>query len=302
MSGHIPERLESLIDPLSGAVVPLVDGLARHALPRLGAYEQTRHLCGIATHYYMIPCRRVAPLPVLFVHGLGDNAVTWSLVAPLVARHHDAYLIDLPGYGFSSLPPGRSYATVVDMAELLAAFVRDVIGRPALVVGNSMGGWIAVRLAQQYPELARGVMLINPGGALLNGHDSWDPFIDSLSPADAHQAREVARHVFGFLPPPMKALSARGVLNLFARPIVREFITATDEPDFLSAAELRQLQTPTALLWGARDRFLPPGSFEFFRDHLQNPHVHVIRLCGHLPQRERPLATARFIRRFARLV
>ncbi|MGB9753234.1 alpha/beta fold hydrolase [Roseiflexus castenholzii] len=302
MSGHVPDPIERFFDPLSYAMVPLVDGLARHALPRLGAFEQTRRIHGVPIHYYLIPCRHVAPLPVLFIHGMGDNAVTWSLVAPLVARRHDVFMIDLPGYGLSGLPPGKQAATIGDMTGIVSVFLDDVIARPTLLVGNSMGGWIAVRVAEKRPHMVRGVVLMNAGGALLDGHRSWDPFIELLSPPDAHQARQVARMVFGALPPPLRELSARGMTNLFARPVVREFINATDEPDFLSPDELRQLPTPTAILWGERDRFLPPGSFEFFHTHLPSPQVRVLKRCGHLPQRERPVATARFIKRFAQQI
>jgi len=302
MAGRLPDPVERLFDPLSYAIVPLVDGLARHALKRLGAFEQTRCINGVPIHYYLIPCRRLAPLPVLFIHGMGDSAVTWSLVALLVARRHDAFLIDLPGYGLSGLPPGKSFASIADMTAIVGAFVRDVIARPTLLVGNSMGGWIAIRVAETHPDMVRGVVLMNAGGALLDGHRSWDPFIELLSPADAHQARRVARMVFGAIPPPVRELSARGMINLFARQVVRDFISATDEHDFLNADELRQLPTPTALLWGERDRFLPPGSFEFFCNHLSQPYTRVLRHCGHLPQRERPLATARFIKHFARRI
>ncbi|MCS6842119.1 MAG: alpha/beta hydrolase [Roseiflexus sp.] len=302
MSGHIPDPIERFFDPLSYAMVPLVDGLARHALPRLGAFEQTRRINGVPIHYYLIPCRRMAPLPVLFIHGMGDNAVTWSLVAPLVARRHDVFMIDLPGYGLSGLPPGKKAATISDMTEIVSAFLDDVIARPTLLVGNSMGGWIAVRVAEKRPDMVRGIVLMNAGGALLDGHRSWDPFLELLSPADAHQARQVARLIFGALPPPLRALSARGMTNLFARPVVREFIKATDEPDLLSPDELHQLPTPTAILWGERDRFLPQGSFEFFRSHLPSPQVRVLKRCGHLPQRERPVATARFIMQFAQQI
>lgn len=302
MSGHVPDPIERFFDPLSYAMVPLIDGLARHTLPRLGAFEQTRRINGVPTHYYLIPCRHAAPLPALFIHGMGDNAVTWSLVAPLVARRHDVFMIDLPGYGLSGLPPGKKAATITDMTEIVSAFLDDVIARPALLVGNSMGGWIAVRVAEQRPELVRGIVLMNAGGALLEGHRSWDPFIELLSPADAHQSRQVARMVFGALPPPLRALSARGMTNLFARPVVREFINATDEPDFLSPDELHQLPTPTAILWGERDRFLPPGSLDYFCTHLPSPQVRILKRCGHLPQRERPLATARFIEQFAQQI
>jgi hypothetical protein len=54
-----------------------------------------------------------------------------------------------------------------------------------------------------------------------------------------------------------------------------------------------------ALIWGLGDHFLPAGSLEFFRANLPDAPTLLLKRCGHLPQRERPLPVLRFIRRFA---
>jgi pimeloyl-ACP methyl ester carboxylesterase len=59
------------------------------------------------------------------------------------------------------------------------------------------------------------------------------------------------------------------------------------------------LPVPAALIWGLGDHFLPAGSLEFFRANLPDAPTLLLKRCGHLPQRERPLPVLRFIRRFA---
>jgi pimeloyl-ACP methyl ester carboxylesterase len=71
------------------------------------------------------------------------------------------------------------------------------------------------------------------------------------------------------------------------------------EDDLLKPDELRRLPVPAGLVWGLRDTFLPRGSLEFFRENLAGAPTLLLTRCGHLPQRERPIAVARFIRRFA---
>src|SRR5947208_17102671 len=111
-------------------------------------------------------------MPVLLLHGLGDSAITWTLIIASLARDHAVYAVDLPGYGFSSLPAGCSFSTLEQMCEVLVAFLHDVIGQPALVVGNPLGGWLAVKLAWAAPAMVRGLMLLDAGGAPLEGRAS----------------------------------------------------------------------------------------------------------------------------------
>jgi pimeloyl-ACP methyl ester carboxylesterase len=294
-------RVSVFYDPLSSIAVPLVNGLLRRWLLRRGVREEVTRCAGAALTYYAAgpAVRPGGPMPILLVHGLGDSAMTWAIVLYLLAREHPVFAVDLPGYGLSSLPPGRTFATLDEMTAMLRTFIETVIGQPALIVGNSMGGWLAVRLAWAAPKLVRGVVLINAGGAPLEGHASWDPFAEAVAMRDPKRSHQVIRQIAG--PPGALALlfAQRSIEQIFRRQVVRDFVAAADENIFLRSDDLRNLPVPAALMWGLRDRFLPAGSLEFFHENLPGAPALLLRGCGHLPQRERPLAVWRFVRRYA---
>src|SRR5262245_32933950 len=102
--------VEALLDPLSAATVPLLYGLARRMMLRGGATQGQARVKGLAINYYQHGPggrRQVAgmpndpALPIVLVHGIADNALTWALVMRSLARDADVYALDLPGYGLS---------------------------------------------------------------------------------------------------------------------------------------------------------------------------------------------------------
>ena len=221
-----------------------------------------------------------------------------------LARTHPVYAIDLPGYGYSGLPSGRGHATLDEMRDMLALFLREVIGRPALVVGNSMGGWLAVKLGWAVPELVRGVMLLDAGGAPLSGRESWLPFAEAIDIRDMRMARLVFRQMFGAIPAPLLYLGQHSLQEMFQRQVVREFVADLKQGDDAGrcAAQAERSAQPAGAGradLGLGDHFLPAGSLEFFRANMPDAPTLLLKRCGHLPQRERPLPVLRFIRRFA---
>jgi pimeloyl-ACP methyl ester carboxylesterase len=140
-------RRINLGEPLSRVLLPLVLGITRRTLLRGGAMSCERRLGGILTHYYHIPARLGAHphLPVVLIHGIADSALTWAFVTKGMARIGPVYAVDLPGFGQSGYPPGRRYASIREHVGVIQELIREVIGGPALLVGNSMGGWIAGR-------------------------------------------------------------------------------------------------------------------------------------------------------------
>lgn len=305
-------RIWAVSDPLLRAFVPLISGLMRRELIRSGGERHEVYINRVPINYYVsrvVAQRRAgifskssssnSALPVLLVHGLADNALTWTFVMRLLARWRDLYAIDLPGYGLSGLPPGQTHATLSDMREVLQLFLGQVVGRPALVVGNSMGAWLAVRLAWAMPTMVAGVVLINAGGAPLQGRPSWEPFAQTITVPDLVTSRLVLRQLFGSIPAPLLYLGQRGLQELFQRRVVQRFVEDVQDHEFLVTDDLQHLPVPAGLIWGCRDRFLPNGSQEFFVSNLASAPNLLLKRCGHLPQCEQPLAVARFLHRFA---
>ncbi len=299
MEQSVRRRLD-LGGPLSRVIIPLAFGITRRAMLRAGVVSRERRIEGILVHAYEAPGRPGSDpdMPVVLLHGIADSALTWAFTMRGMARIGPVYALDLPGFGLSGYPPGRRYATIGEHVAVVSSFIETVIGRPALVVGNSMGGWIAGRLAELAPARVRGIVMIDPGGAMLDGEASWEPFVRTVSVSDLRSVRMIYRQMFGRINPALY-LGQRGFQDLFLRDAVRQFIQSASVADFFTAEDLRQIAAPTALVWGACDRFLPAGSFEFFRDNLPGARVLVLEGCGHLPQQEQPRRLVRFVREFA---
>ncbi|NTW02366.1 MAG: alpha/beta hydrolase [Oscillochloris sp.] len=288
-----------ILDPLSHALIPTALGLTRRLMLRVGATEEHCCLEGISINFYRLAG---APgsnpnLPIVLIHGIADNALTWAFTLRGLAKIGPVYAIDLPGFGMSGYPHGRRYATISEHVSVVRNLITQVIGHPALLVGNSLGGWIAARMALETPAHARGIIMLDPGGAMLEGRPSWEPFIQTVAVPDLRTVRIIFRQMFGYVPLALY-LGQRSFQTLFLRDPVTHFVAAATEDEFLRREDLASLQVPTALIWGKSDRFLPCGSFEFFRDNLPSPSVLILPGCGHLPQRERPRQVVKFVRRF----
>jgi pimeloyl-ACP methyl ester carboxylesterase len=98
--------------------------------------------------------------PLVFVHGLGGSHLNWVLVAPSLAQGRRAYALDLRGFG---LTPGwpRNTSILANVA-LVDHFLRTVVGGPAVLVGNSMGGLISATRAAQAGGTIAGLVLVDP--------------------------------------------------------------------------------------------------------------------------------------------
>ena len=113
-----------------------------------------------------------APVMVL-VHGLGGSHLNWDLFAPLVRDHVRVLAVDLPGFGRSE--PGSRRASVGANVGVLHRFLDEVVGEPAILVGNSMGGMISILATGRHPGSVRGLVLLDP--AVPGPHRAQDPLV-----------------------------------------------------------------------------------------------------------------------------
>jgi pimeloyl-ACP methyl ester carboxylesterase len=98
--------------------------------------------------------------PLLMVHGLGGAAVNWLAVGPEFAKHHRTFALDLAGFGRT--PLFHRSAAVGANAELVYRFIEEVIGEPVILMGNSMGGHIAIVVAAEHPQSVTELILVDP--------------------------------------------------------------------------------------------------------------------------------------------
>jgi pimeloyl-ACP methyl ester carboxylesterase len=235
--------------------------------------------------------------PLLLLHGFGGAAWNFTAMVPLLEGRR-LLVPDLPGHGGSSPLPAPSLAAFADA-------VADLLDEPAAVFGHSMGGVVALRLAERHPQLVRSVVLAAPAGISsasrvgaisigLAGLVQPGRIAGRRVHRVARSAR-LKRLVFAPLevsnPELLSAETVHGFLR--ATTMHRDVLgaglaLARDDP----RQSLGAVSCPTLVLFGGRDRQVPlQDGFEYAR-RLRAP-LRVIADCGHLLIGERPDVCAR---------
>ena len=100
--------------------------------------------------------------PILFIHGLGSSAATWAACMELLGRHHEVIAVDLPGHGQSPAPEDPDEYTrdgaLADIDEIIAT-----LGSRPVLVGHSLGGYLALAHAVTRPGATRAIVVENTG-------------------------------------------------------------------------------------------------------------------------------------------
>lgn len=242
--------------------------------------------------------RRTQPT-VILLHGLGATGASFYPVIGPLRRGYRVVVPDLPGYGLSRPPRGRDFLPFSELLEAAERFVERVAPRGAYLAGNSMGGWIAAKLASRRPELVRGIALLNPGGPALNAED-WVDFARVISAEDADFLRQFVTRLF-HRPPFGYQLLGRELRRLMRAPSVLQLVGTLQAEDFLSAEELAAVGCPSVLIWGENDRLIPDACRSFFLEKLPQVRYEPVPECGHCPQLECPRKTAEILLRLPRM-
>jgi pimeloyl-ACP methyl ester carboxylesterase len=235
---------------------------------------------------------RRAPTVVL-LHGLGASGASFFPVIGALRRGYRVVIPDLPGYGGSRPPAGRAFLSFAELVDVVEAFVEAVAPRGAYLAGNSLGGWLATKLAARRPELARGIALINPGGPALNAED-WVDFGRILTAPGAEAVAGLVGRLFHH--PPLGArFLAKDLGRLFRAPSVLHLVATLRADDFVTEGDLERVDCPAVLIWGENDRLMPEGCRSFFLEKLPRVRHEPIPDCGHCPQLECPRRTAEIL-------
>jgi pimeloyl-ACP methyl ester carboxylesterase len=273
---------------------------------------RVRNVLGVRTAY-LEAGPHDAP-PVILLHGLGaTNASMLPLIVDL-ARDHRVLAPDFPGFGASAAP--RWHYRPSDLARWLDAFQRDVGARPAALVGNSLGGRVAIEAGLEHPDAITRMVLLCPSPAFRRMRQ-FVPLV-KLLPPDAVIAR---------LPLGHRAIVA-GTRSMFAKPdrLPRQWYdAAADEHQRVMRdyrhrraffASLRQIYleeafgeqgfwdrlptmtVPALFVWGDRDRLVPASFERHVVEAVPGAQSVVLHDCGHVPQFEHPERTAELTRDF----
>lgn len=219
--------------------------------------------------------------PVLLLHGTNDQAGTWSPIAPGLMSLHRLIVPDLAGHGKSAPSTGPiTFALLLDGIDRVIA--KESPNAPVAIVGNSMGGWLALLRAQRSPARVSRVILEAGGGI------SWKGPLPTLLPTTRDEARAILVRVFGNAPPPVPGFVLDEMIRLSATSPMTRY-DAADATAHLLDGTLKTLTVPVDLVWGRQDGVLPIAFGERFRDEFSAAGWHTID-GGHILHRDRAQA------------
>ncbi len=199
--------------------------------------------------------------PVLLLHATLHDRRDFDPIVPALARDYRVIALDWPGHGESPMPPAPLHPSAALFADALEDVAQGLDLPPAVLIGNSVGGFAAARLAITHPEWVAGLVLVNSGGFIPRNlvirafcrvmgtpavtRRAMPRFVPSYMKARTENDREITARAV------VRATTEEGVATAAA--LWRSFAAA--ENDLRGRAG--EIRAPTLIVWGAKDSAIP---------------------------------------------
>ena len=226
--------------------------------------------------------RRAGKGPVLlFLHGASGAPVILPCLHKLAERF-DVVVPEHPGYGQSDEPEWLE--NIHDMAYFYLDFLEKLDLKDVLLVGNSMGGWIALEIAVRSTARIKSMVLVSPAGVKAPGVRPADTFL--MSHEEQVRALLYDQKVAeARLAEPMTPEALE--LGLKNRHTTARLAWEPRLHDPHLPKWLHRIDVPVKLIWGREDRILPVGFVDEYRRLLPRAEIRIVENCGHLPHAEK---------------
>jgi len=250
--------------------------------------------------------------PVLALHGLGGTKISMLPIVPALAPKHRVIIPDLPGHGESDKPVSAQY-TPRNYARTVRKLM-DALGVDrAIVIGNSLGGRVALELAVRSPDRVRALGLLAPAvpGFRVRYIMGFTRIIPTEVGAVPFPLRErwmkaAVRRLLGDpskLPDEAYQASAEEFIRIYRSPqarmaffdSIRHLLTEAPKPFW---ARMRHVRVPVQIVWGTADRLVPVRLAPKLAGELPSAELLVLPRVGHVPQFEATEQTTKALTTF----
>ena len=255
--------------------------------------------------------------PLVLLHGFADSGDTWRLVLDRLARRgRRAIAYDLPGFGAAD-PRKPDEGVLEQLGTFAHAVIRTAAGEagePAIVVGNSLGGCVALRAGERGHALPlKGIVPIAPAGLDM---PRWfaaierDPIVRGLLaspiPLPPQAVQAVVGEAYRRFAFSSRALASADVVASFGAHLASrlDLVRTLDNgrrmlPELADPFRLDEVEVPTLLVWGDRDRMVPHTGAQRVLAAMPHTEYELLTGVGHCPQVEAPDALVALLERFA---
>ncbi len=248
--------------------------------------------------------------PLIFIHGFGASIEHWRHNLPVFSQQHTVYALDLLGFGASRKARVNYSANL--WTEQVYDFWETFIGKPVVLVGNSIGSLVCLNLAWKYPEMVRGLVMLSLPDVSVRQEMLPKPIRPVVTTLENLVASPLLiKNLLKILRKPSVIRRWAGVAYHDKNAITDELVQILSNPAYDRGAEqtlyalsrsIRQAgfarpikeilpqinNIPMLLIWGLKDRMIPPQQANEFAN--LNPHLELIKLenVGHCPHDECP--------------
>ncbi len=275
-------------------LIDILHKRVRKRIQRYGYESRSLALDRCTLHYYQREGTGNGNTLVL-LHGLGTSSSTWVHLLPKLDPAWNVVAPDLPGFGFSPLKNPQDFFLLSELYDALVKFLGRTVRFPIVLLGHSLGGWLAARYAAEHGDSLRRLILVNSAGIM---HEET-----------VHQARAFDLRTVQDVRRLLNALWRRypwyfrpfypSILRDLRRRHVAEFVRSIQPQEFVNE-DLRRIAVPVNIVWGREDRLFAMKSVEILKTEIPAAQVTFIEECGHVPQLERPGEFIRVVREVLR--
>jgi 3-oxoadipate enol-lactonase len=243
-----------------------------------------------ACRIYYLDENKLSSKPVLLLHGLGANSLSWQFQIPVLQQvGFRSIAPDFPGFGQSTYPGGR--AVLHRFIEPIEALIGELQLQRVDVVGISMGGTAALQFALDYPETVNRLVLVNTFANLNVTSPRSLPyfllrFILVHTLGLPSQAKTVATHIF---PEPDQELLRQGLIEEVMQADPRAYRAAMRALAFFDVRDrLSDIKNPTLIITGEQDTTVPVETQTQLANSIHNAKQLMIPHAGHGVTAEKP--------------
>lgn len=238
---------------------------------------------------------------LVMIHGYSADKDVWVRFARHFTEDYRVVIIDLPGHGESPFDPGLKYDTTTQAERILK--VMETLGiHKAHLIGNSMGGFIAARLAHDHPERVQSATLIDAAGVISPLPSDMDKMVAKGRNPFEISSQEEFRSFYAMTM--AKAPWVPGVTldYIGERYIAQKQQLARIFQDFhrvnMLDKQLKEIRTPVLVMWGALDQLVHVSAADVWTNGIPGAKRVIYPDLGHMPMVEDPSRSAKDVRKF----
>lgn len=209
--------------------------------------------------------------PILILHGWGRSSKEWEMVGKTLSKDYKIILLDLPGFGSSSLPTKKGY-NVYDYRNTILEFIQKLKLKNTIIIGHSFGGKIAITISSKLLSLNK-LILINSSGIEIKSRKiiflNWivgkTKLINKLLP------KLIKDYIF-------QQIASQDYLEAGERKEIFKHIVQQDV-----TLEAKKIKCQTIIIWGENDKQVPITNAKRLKNLIPNPTLRIVWNSGHDP-------------------